>query len=215
MALVLALRALGADARMVIAPRCRRPICSRSRRRRHHGRRRGHRAFDAAVIMECSSLARTGVAGLDRSPVINIDHHPGNTRLRRGQLGRRIGGGVRRAGVHAARRARLAAHRRGRHPPLSRDPHRHRVVPLLAPVAAHLRHRRALRRGRRRSRVDRPHPLRQQQPGPGAPVRRGAVGDDGRLHRAASRCWRSPRRSPPPPAAPTTTPRASSTSRCR
>lgn len=37
-------------------------------------------AFDAAVIMECSELARTGVSGLDRSPVINIDHHPGNKR---------------------------------------------------------------------------------------------------------------------------------------
>lgn len=35
--------------------------------------------YDAALIMECSSLDRTGVAGLDRSPVINIDHHPGNT----------------------------------------------------------------------------------------------------------------------------------------
>ena len=35
--------------------------------------------FDAALIMECSELARTGVTGLDRSPVINIDHHPGNT----------------------------------------------------------------------------------------------------------------------------------------
>jgi bifunctional oligoribonuclease and PAP phosphatase NrnA len=34
--------------------------------------------FDAALIMECSELARTGVAGLDRSPVMNIDHHPGN-----------------------------------------------------------------------------------------------------------------------------------------
>lgn len=34
--------------------------------------------FDAALIMECSELARTGVAGLDRSPVVNIDHHPGN-----------------------------------------------------------------------------------------------------------------------------------------
>ena len=34
---------------------------------------------DAVLVMECSSLARTGVAGLDRSPVINIDHHPGNT----------------------------------------------------------------------------------------------------------------------------------------
>ncbi len=36
-------------------------------------------AFDAAVIMECGDLARTGVAGLDRSFVINIDHHKGNT----------------------------------------------------------------------------------------------------------------------------------------
>ena len=32
-----------------------------------------------ALIMECSALERTGVAGLDRSPVLNIDHHPGNT----------------------------------------------------------------------------------------------------------------------------------------
>jgi len=35
--------------------------------------------FDAALIMECSDLARTGVKGLDQSPVMNIDHHPGNT----------------------------------------------------------------------------------------------------------------------------------------
>ena len=35
-------------------------------------------AFDAAIIMECSDLARTGVAGLDRFFVINVDHHPGN-----------------------------------------------------------------------------------------------------------------------------------------
>jgi bifunctional oligoribonuclease and PAP phosphatase NrnA len=33
---------------------------------------------DAVLVMECSTLARCGVAGLDRSPVINIDHHPGN-----------------------------------------------------------------------------------------------------------------------------------------
>ena len=36
--------------------------------------------FDAAIIMECGELTRTGVAGLDRFFVINIDHHPGNTR---------------------------------------------------------------------------------------------------------------------------------------
>jgi phosphoesterase RecJ-like protein len=35
--------------------------------------------FEAAIIMECSDLARTGVGGLDRWFVINIDHHPGNT----------------------------------------------------------------------------------------------------------------------------------------
>lgn len=34
---------------------------------------------DAALIMECSSLERTGVIGFDRSPVFNIDHHVGNT----------------------------------------------------------------------------------------------------------------------------------------
>jgi phosphoesterase RecJ-like protein len=35
-------------------------------------------SYDAALIMECSELSRTGVTGLDRSPVMNIDHHPGN-----------------------------------------------------------------------------------------------------------------------------------------
>src|SRR3954471_8422382 len=35
--------------------------------------------FDASIIMECGDLARTGVKGLDRSFIINIDHHPGNT----------------------------------------------------------------------------------------------------------------------------------------
>jgi bifunctional oligoribonuclease and PAP phosphatase NrnA len=35
--------------------------------------------YDAALIMECGELSRTGVRGLERSPVMNIDHHPGNT----------------------------------------------------------------------------------------------------------------------------------------
>ena len=35
--------------------------------------------YDAAIIMECGDLARTGVAGLDRFFVVNIDHHPGNS----------------------------------------------------------------------------------------------------------------------------------------
>jgi phosphoesterase RecJ-like protein len=35
-------------------------------------------AFEAAIIMECGDLARTGVEGLDQYFVINIDHHPDN-----------------------------------------------------------------------------------------------------------------------------------------
>jgi phosphoesterase RecJ-like protein len=34
--------------------------------------------FDAAIIMECGDLGRTGVEGLDRFFLINIDHHQGN-----------------------------------------------------------------------------------------------------------------------------------------
>ena len=34
--------------------------------------------FDAVVVLECSSLDRTGLGGLDERPLINIDHHPGN-----------------------------------------------------------------------------------------------------------------------------------------
>jgi len=37
-----------------------------------------HGQFDAAIVMECGDLSRTGVEGLDRYFVINIDHHPGN-----------------------------------------------------------------------------------------------------------------------------------------
>jgi phosphoesterase RecJ-like protein len=34
---------------------------------------------DAVIVMECGDLRRTGVGGLDRGYVINIDHHPGNS----------------------------------------------------------------------------------------------------------------------------------------
>jgi phosphoesterase RecJ-like protein len=34
---------------------------------------------DAVLVMECSTLDRCGVSGVDRSPIVNIDHHPGNT----------------------------------------------------------------------------------------------------------------------------------------
>ena len=35
-------------------------------------------AVDAVIVMECSDLSRTGVAGLEHECVINIDHHAGN-----------------------------------------------------------------------------------------------------------------------------------------
>lgn len=31
------------------------------------------------VVMECGDLDRTGLAGIEAHPVVNIDHHPGNT----------------------------------------------------------------------------------------------------------------------------------------
>src|ERR1700737_2682424 len=34
--------------------------------------------FDAAIVMECGDLSRTGVTGLEKYLVVNIDHHPGN-----------------------------------------------------------------------------------------------------------------------------------------
>lgn len=34
---------------------------------------------DAVVVLECGDLARTGLSGFDGLPVINLDHHPGNT----------------------------------------------------------------------------------------------------------------------------------------
>jgi len=34
---------------------------------------------DAVIVMECGDVQRTGIDGLDRGYVINIDHHPGNT----------------------------------------------------------------------------------------------------------------------------------------
>ncbi len=34
--------------------------------------------FDAVVVIECSQLNRTGIAGLDGHFLINIDHHPAN-----------------------------------------------------------------------------------------------------------------------------------------
>jgi len=80
MAMALALRALGKEATVVtdaVPPVFLQPFPDVAG---IHIRPAIAETFDAALIMECSDLARTGVAGLDRSAVMNIDHHPGNTR---------------------------------------------------------------------------------------------------------------------------------------
>jgi phosphoesterase RecJ-like protein len=79
MALTLALRAMGKDARMVMSDL---PPASLLPFPAVDGlwvTRAVTDTFDAAAIMECSDLSRTGVSGLERSPVLNVDHHPGNT----------------------------------------------------------------------------------------------------------------------------------------
>ncbi len=80
MALVLALRALGKDARLVMCGTPPPSLLPFPAVADVWVAQEVGEVFDAAVIMECSDLSRTGVRGLDRSPVLNIDHHPGNTR---------------------------------------------------------------------------------------------------------------------------------------
>jgi phosphoesterase RecJ-like protein len=78
MAMALALRALGKDARVVFKDPAPEPLRGLPGVTGMEIAERVDEVFDGAIIMECGSLARTGVTGLDRSPVINIDHHPGN-----------------------------------------------------------------------------------------------------------------------------------------
>ena len=78
LAMAYALRALGKDARVVFkdpAPEQLQPFPGVK-----EIELTGHvdGPADAAIIMECGNLARTGVAGFEQSMVINIDHHPGN-----------------------------------------------------------------------------------------------------------------------------------------
>ena len=80
LALAAALRRLGKEARVVsrdpLPPYCLSlPGASEVAQA---GRVSG--AFDAAVVLECGSLARTELEGLERGVVINVDHHVGNTR---------------------------------------------------------------------------------------------------------------------------------------
>ena len=79
LAMAFALRSLGKQVRVVNADAAFGPLMAFTGVSEIEIAQQVDGAFDAAIIMECGDLARTGVAGLERSFVINIDHHPGNT----------------------------------------------------------------------------------------------------------------------------------------
>ena len=79
LAMALALRALGKDVQVVNKDRAPGPILQFPGVAEIEIAETVSGDFDAAIIMECGDLQRTGVAGLDRFFVVNIDHHPGNT----------------------------------------------------------------------------------------------------------------------------------------
>ncbi len=139
--------------------------------------------FDAAIIMECGDLARTGVACLDRYFVINIDHHPGNTEYGQINWFDSVGGRLRRNGVRPDARPGRAAVARDGDAHLSRHSHRHRVVSLLETSAAPSRS-----RGERIEAGVDPvrmvaRSVRQQQHGPAEAVRRRSERHADRRHR--------------------------------
>ena len=79
LAMAFALRAMGKDVRIVNSDAAPGPLRAFPGVGEIEIAARVDGAFDAAIIMECGDLTRTGVAGLDQFFVINIDHHPGNT----------------------------------------------------------------------------------------------------------------------------------------
>ena len=77
-AMALALRQLGKDAQMVDADLAPSPFLTFPGVREMQISATVDGQFDAAIVMECGDLSRTGVEGFDKYFVINIDHHPGN-----------------------------------------------------------------------------------------------------------------------------------------
>jgi phosphoesterase RecJ-like protein len=79
LAMAFALRALGKEVHVVNKDRASGPLLTFPGVSDIEISDRVHGSFDAAIIMECGDLERTGVKGLDQFLVLNIDHHPGNT----------------------------------------------------------------------------------------------------------------------------------------
>ena len=79
MAMALALKELGKEVRVVNKDLALPPILTLPNVREIEIADSVTDAGDAVIVMECSDLSRTGVSGLDKGFVINIDHHLGNT----------------------------------------------------------------------------------------------------------------------------------------
>ena len=137
---------------------------------------------DAVIILECGDAQRTGIAGLEKGFVINIDHHPGNTMygamnwldLSAAACGEMVFELIGELGV--------LTDARDRHARLHRDPDRHRRLPLLEHHAAHVRHLPPVRRSGRQCACGRAQHLRQQQPRAAEAVWRRAAPDAARSH---------------------------------
>jgi phosphoesterase RecJ-like protein len=78
LAMAHALRALGKEVRVVNKDRAPGPLLAFPGVSEIEIADQVDPGFDVALIMECGSLDRTGVEGLARGVVVNIDHHPDN-----------------------------------------------------------------------------------------------------------------------------------------
>ena len=79
MAMAFALRQLGKDARVVSADPAPPPLEAFPGVPEIEVTARVDDPGDAVIVMECGSLSRTGIEGLERGYVVNIDHHVGNS----------------------------------------------------------------------------------------------------------------------------------------
>ncbi|MEK6630690.1 MAG: bifunctional oligoribonuclease/PAP phosphatase NrnA [Acidobacteriota bacterium] len=79
LALASALNAIGKQARVINRDRAPAPLCEFPGVARIELGEEAGDGIDAVVVLECGDLERTGLRGLDRVPLINVDHHPGNT----------------------------------------------------------------------------------------------------------------------------------------
>jgi bifunctional oligoribonuclease and PAP phosphatase NrnA len=79
LALAWALQAIGKDARVVMRDRAPVPLNEFPGVDEIEIAATVPETTDAVVVLECGDLGRTGLVGLDRFHVINVDHHPGNT----------------------------------------------------------------------------------------------------------------------------------------